>query len=186
MGARRLVYDYSEGYVIDAETGEVVDRIFDYSPPRRTQEDRVELEHKKIKYTPGKKLRRLVEAYQRLIIYEEQGYIVDYERLVHDKMIKTLKHERSARAEKYFAEKGVLDKLMKTVIELDERGLTSGMTLRGRLVLAYILYKMSRGETPEYGELKKIVSDTTIRRIKQRLKKFLNIDECGNAETIKR
>jgi len=32
---RILIYDYREGCVIDAETGEVVERIYDYSPPSR-------------------------------------------------------------------------------------------------------------------------------------------------------
>jgi len=69
----RLVYDYSEGYVIDAETGEVVDRIYDYSPPRRAESYEVEPEHGKVKYRPGR-LRRLIEVYKKLAVYEEQGY----------------------------------------------------------------------------------------------------------------
>ncbi|MEM0235271.1 hypothetical protein [Thermofilum sp.] len=42
-----LIYDYTEGYVIDAETGEVVDRIYDYSPPRPRSDDGAVAENKK-------------------------------------------------------------------------------------------------------------------------------------------
>lgn len=183
---RQLIYDYKEGYVIDAETGEVVDRIYDYSPSMMTQYEReIEPESDRIKYRPWR-LKKLIETYRKIVIYEERGYIVDYEKLVHNKMINALKHEKSLKAEKYFAEKGILDKLKRTIEELDERGLTSGMTIRGRLVLAYILYKLSHGEIPEYQELRKIVSDSTIRRIKKKLKKFLNVEESGNAKTMNR
>ncbi|MEM1930275.1 MAG: hypothetical protein QXH81_09915, partial [Thermofilaceae archaeon] len=131
---RQLVYDYSEGYVVDAETGEVVDRIYDYSPPR-PRSDNVAVENKRTRAAmPGKGLGKLIEAYRRLVEYEKQGYIVDYERALSNRMIKALKHERSVKAEKHFAEKGLLNKLAEIVEELDKRGVTSGLTIRGRLV----------------------------------------------------
>jgi len=88
-------------------------------------------------------------------------------------MIKTLKHEKSIRAEKYLAEKGLLDTLLKIVEELDARGVTSGMSFRGRLTAAYVLYKLSRGETPNYSELREVVSESTYRRIKRKIEKHI-------------
>ncbi|MEM0059290.1 MAG: hypothetical protein QXE10_02555 [Desulfurococcaceae archaeon] len=167
-----LIYDYTEGYVIDAETGEVVDRIFDYSQPRPRSDDSTVAENKKRARMPGKGLGKLIKAYRRLVEYERQGYIVDYEKALLNRMIKTLKHERSMKAEKHFAEKGLLDTLLKIVEELDARGMTSGMSLRGRLAFAYIVYKLARGETPRYSDVRDIVSESTYRRIKRRMKQF--------------
>ncbi|MEM1696400.1 MAG: hypothetical protein QXQ90_07370 [Desulfurococcaceae archaeon] len=173
---RQLVYDYSEGYVVDAETGEVVDRIYDYSPPRPRSDDSAVVENKKRVRMPGKGLGRLIKAYRRLVEYEKQGYIVDYEKALSNRMIKTLVHERSVKAEKHFAEKGLLNKLAEIVEELDKRGVTSGLTIRGRLVLAYVVYKLSRGETPRYNEVQGVVSESTFRRIKRRAQRLIALD----------
>ncbi|MEM2025036.1 MAG: hypothetical protein QXW94_01945 [Desulfurococcaceae archaeon] len=171
MKERKLVYDYAEGYVIDAETGEVVERIYDCSPPKIARSGAFERRGKRAG-KPKAKLRRLVERYRELANYEARGYLVDYEKVFSERMIKSLKHERSAKAERFFAEKGLLDKLASIVEELDARGFTSGMTLRGRLVLAYALYALSRGEIPEYSELGEVVSESTFRRIKSRVEKL--------------
>ncbi|MEM0235981.1 hypothetical protein [Thermofilum sp.] len=170
---QRLVYEYSEGYVVDAETGEVVDRIYDYSPPRPRSDDSAVAENKKRVRVPGKGLGKLIKAYRRLVEYEKQGYIVDYEKALSNRMIKTLKHERSMKAEKYFAEKGLLDKLSKIVEDLDARGVTSGMSFRGRLAFAYIVYKLARGETPKYSDVRGIVSESTFRRIRSKARCFI-------------
>ncbi|MEM0490313.1 MAG: hypothetical protein QXH73_03755 [Ignisphaera sp.] len=167
-----LIYDYTEGYVIDAETGEVVDRIFDYSQPRPRSDDSAAAENKKRARMPGKGLGRLIKTYRRLVEYEKQGYIVDYEKAL-NRMIKTLKHERSVKAEKHFAEKGLLDKLSKIVEDLDARGVTSGMSFRGRLAFAYIVYKLARGETPKYSDVRGIVSESTFRRIRSKAQRFI-------------
>lgn len=166
--ARVLVYDYAEGYVVDARTGEVVDRIYDYSPPRGDQRPEV-AKDRFAGRRPGERLKRLYEAYRRFVYLEERGFVVEFEKLLScERRVKTLKHERSIRAERYFAELGLLDTLAKIVEELDAKGYTSGMTLRGRLVLAYVLYKLSRGETPRYSELRGVVSESTFRKIKAR------------------
>lgn len=58
----KLVYDFAEGYVIGTETVEVEKKVYDYW--RRL----------------CKRLRKLVDAYGKLIVYGEQEYVVDYKK----------------------------------------------------------------------------------------------------------
>jgi len=101
---RQKVWDYREGVVVCMDNGEVIGRIYDYSPPR-TREDEQQsqphLRHRPKKVVHGY-LRRL-KAYMKLLRYEKSlgdGYVVDEEKLFEaymngENQVRTIKHIRS-------------------------------------------------------------------------------------------
>jgi hypothetical protein len=79
---RILIYDYREGCVIDAETGEVVERIYDYSPPSRDSES---CEGKRGSQrgvqVVSRRYYRNRSLYAKAKRLERKGFVVDYSRL---------------------------------------------------------------------------------------------------------
>ena len=175
------IYDYCEGYVIDAETGEVVDRIFDYSPPAHSTDHNTE---RPLNYNNNRlvhpalrgyyKNRRLYAKARRL---EERGFVVDYSRLFDVGFKRSVLHEKSVKAEIFFNHAGLLAELEGIIREISERApYLLARSRRGQLALAYVIKKMREGEKPRYRELRGIVSENAFRRALRAAEKLLLLE----------
>jgi len=164
---RVLIYDYEEGCVVDAETGEVVERIYDYSPPSRDTEScgdgkrgsqrRAQIVSKRYYRNRGlyAKARRL----------ERKGFVVDYSRLFSVGFKWSLKRPSSLRLEQFFRELGLLPELEEIIGEIAREAphlLTRSR--RAQLLVAYVLRELRAGRMPSYSEFKDIVSDGLFRK----------------------
>jgi hypothetical protein len=180
---RVLVYDYQEGYVIDAETGEVVDRIYDYSPPSRgadtcpsVERDARQRREFKSSYERYKEHYRVYREARRL---EERGFVVDYSRLFTVGFKNSLRRRTSVAVEQRFRELGLLDELNKIIEEIGERAPhVLARSRRAQLLIAYALRELRAGRRPSYSQcpVKDLVHESLFRatlKVAQRLYKAL-------------
>jgi len=154
---RILIYDYREGYVIDATTGEVVDRVYDYSPAGGCPEDRGDAG----RLSRNSRVTQPVsyEYYKNRVLYEKAmrlenlGFVVDYDRLFTIGFKKALRKESSVRVEWAFKETGLLPELEGILREIEVKAphvLTRSR--RSLLVIAYAIRELRAGRTPSYSE----------------------------------
>jgi hypothetical protein len=154
---RILIYDYEEGYVIDATTGEVVDRIYDYSPtgicpggcgdtrrPRRNNQVTPPASHEYYRN------RRLYEKVRRL---EDSGFVVDYNRLFSVGFKRVLQKQSSIRVEGVFRERGLLPELEGILREIELKAPhVLARSRRSLLVIAYAIRELRAGRVPSYSK----------------------------------
>jgi hypothetical protein len=168
---RVLVYDYQEGYVIDAETGEVVDRIFDYSPPSRgadtcsrsVERDARQRREFKSSYERYKEHYRVYREARRL---EERGFVVDYSRLFTVGFKNSLRRRASVAVEQRFRELGLLPELEEILEEVGERAPhVLARSRRAQLLIAYALRELRAGRWPSYSQspVKDLVHESLFR-----------------------
>ena len=162
---RVLVYDYENGYIVDQGTGEVVGVIYDYDIPLQSEW----IEERGVKKDRGveeafrrrsRELYRLYRAYREYRRFEERGFIVDWGKVFSGERVKTLTRRASLQAQELFKGMGLLKELEELVKELDEEGYTSGLSRKSRLVLAYMVYKMMRGEKPVHRDVESFVTNS--------------------------
>ncbi len=136
-----LIWDYERGEVIDASTGEVVDRIFYYGPPRpRAEEEKP----RRPRYSGGRRDWVRYRLYRRGLELETRGYLVDYDKLFRQRrFIRTIYSELDLEVIRRLKRKlgyrfRVVDRIVKL---LEEDGfIVSGLTIRWRYILAYMVY----------------------------------------------
>lgn len=182
--SKTLIYDYENGYIVDQDTGEVVGVIYDYDIPLRSEwiEERAVKEDRALEEAfnrRNRRLRRLCSAYREYRRYEERGFIVDWSRVFAGERVKTLTRKASLRAQDLFKEMGLLKKLEEIVKSLDEEGYTSGLSKRSRLILAYIIYKMMRGEKPTYRDVRNIVNNSRWYALLKKARSIVELIEEG-------
>ncbi len=153
---RILIYDYEEGYVIDATTGEVVDRIYDYSPtgicPGGCGDAGRPSRNKQAKPVSYEYYRNM-ELYKKATRLENLGFVVDYERIFTIGFKKALQKESSIRVEWAFKEMGLLPELEGILREIELKAphvLTRSR--RSLLVIAYAIRELRAGRVPSYSE----------------------------------
>jgi|GEM_PF-1585280 len=181
----KLVWDYSTGEVICIENGEVIDKIYDYGPViRRTEaieRERVE-ELKRFRrygYRADRELRRLKhrlrKRYKLLRLAKSitsRGYFVDYDKLFSmERFVFTIYSKRSVGVLEWFEKKDLRPVLDKIISVLGDREpIVFTRTIRGRYLLAYLVYEFLRGKDPGYNELDGLrihISANTFRRLKK-------------------
>ena len=164
---RILIYDYREGCVIDAETGEVVERIYDYSPPSRDVEkcgDEKRSSPRRAQVV-SRKYYRNRSLYAKAKRLERKGFVVDYSKLFSVGFKWSLKRPSSLKLEQFFKELGLLPELEEIIREISREAphlLTRSR--RAQLLIAYVLRELRAGRTPSYSEFKDIVSDGLFRK----------------------
>jgi hypothetical protein len=184
---RILIYDYQEGYVIDAETGEVVERIYDYSPPSRgdacsrgAERDARQRREFKSSYERYKEHCRVYREARRL---EERGFVVDYSRLFTVGFKNSLRKRMSVAVEQRFRELGLLPELEEILEEIGEKAPhVLARSRRAQLLIAYALRELRAGRRPSYSQspVKDLVHESLFRtalKIAQRLYKALHSGE---------
>ena len=182
---RQLVWDYTRGEVVCMDNGEVVDRIYDYGPVIRRKEaierERVE-ELKRLRrygYRADWELwrlrRRLRKRYKLLRLAKSitsRGYFVDYDKLFYvERFVFTVYSKRSVEVLEWFEKKDLRPVLDKIISVLGDREpIVFTRTIRGRYLLAYLVYEFLRGRDPGYNELDGLrihISANTFRRLKK-------------------
>lgn len=166
------IYDYCEGYVIDASTGEVVDRIFDYSPQGYVSEG--ESVNRFVRRSCLGRRSVKLRLYRKAKRFEERGFVVDYSRLFSSGFKRSVLHEKSVKAEVFFNHTGLLGELEEVLREVGEKApqlLTRSR--RSQLVLAYVIRELKAGRKPRYRDVKGLVGDTTFRKILMVAQKYL-------------
>ena len=172
-----FVWDYFCGEVVCVDSGEVVDRIYDYGPVYRGSDERDWVR----RVDPGRlrefwrlrrRLRRRQVFLRRARFFVERGYEVDYDRLLsNEKFVFTVYSERTVKVLEWFEERGlkpVLDKIIDILKDVEPVALSR--TIRGRYLLAYIIYEILSGKDPVYselGDLKTLVGGNTFGRLKK-------------------
>lgn len=168
------VWDYDNGFVICVDTGEVIDRIYDYSNRGiDVEETRNRAEVLKVRRSYSRKYRDYL-ALERLAKRLTKGkpwLKIDYVKLYEQgKLIKTITSLRSARAVDKVINGGiyaVLDKVLKVIEDIEPAALAR--TDRARYALAYIVYLKTLGKCVDLLKLAEMfnVSQTTIRRLEE-------------------
>ncbi len=174
INCRGEVWDYSSGFVICVDTGEVIDRIYDY----RNREASVEEACSRIKLL---KVRRgYSRKYRNYLALERRAkrltkgkpwLRVDYVKLYEQgKLIKTITSLKSANALGKVINGGihvVLDKVLKIIEDVEPAALAR--TERAKYALAYIVYLKALGKCMDLLELAEMfnVSQTTIKRLEE-------------------
>jgi hypothetical protein len=188
---RVLVYDYQEGYVIDAETGEVVDRIYDYSPPSRGAECSKSIERDahqrrefKSSYERYKEHYRVYREARRL---EERGFVVDYSRLFTVGFKNSLRRRTSVAVEQRFRELGLLDELNKIIEEIGEKAPhVLARSRRAQLLIAYALRELRAGRRPSYSQspVKDLIHESLFRATLKIAQRLYNALYSGGGERV--
>ncbi|MEM4564900.1 MAG: hypothetical protein QXS73_06070 [Desulfurococcaceae archaeon] len=186
---KALIYDYENGYIVDQGTGEVVGVIYDYDIPSHGEwvEEQVVREDRAVEEEFNRRSRRLHKlrrAYVEYRRYEERGFIVDWSKVFSGERVKTLTRRISLRAQELFKEMGLLKELEEVVKALDEEGYTSGLSKRSRLVLAYIIYKMMRGEKPVYRDVKNVVANSRWYALMKKAKRVMELINEGSLHSL--
>ena len=143
-----LVWDYQSGYVIDAETGEVVDRIYDYGAVGTATVPR--------KHT-GKRMPTLREQKKRIRCRRRQRAVQIYNEIA-DHLVK----------------QGIYDEVIRILdwITMNTHH-TSGLHQHTKLALAYMVYLQRQGIKPYYRFFKKWIGKNTHTRLLRKTKKIL-------------
>ncbi len=158
----RLVWDNFTGDVICVDSGVVVDKIYDYSPvyekPETIERGRMELRRRRRNRSIDDVRRRLRRHLRLLSLARSitsRGFIIDYEKLLgNGKLVFTVYSRRSLRAVEWFRERGllpVLDRIIGVLGDLEPRAVAR--TIRGRYILAYLVYELLHGRDPSYQQL---------------------------------
>ena len=147
-----LVWDYSAGFVIDTSTGEVVDRIFDYSLPRTG--DGVLVRPGTVF---GKRFLSKGAAKKRMHYRRKQQVMRMYSEIAD-----------------YLMRQGVYDEVMGILDYLmTNTHYTGGMQAHSKLLLAYMVYLLRHGITPYYYMFRRWISYSQYRRLKKKAAKIL-------------
>ena len=184
---RILIYDYREGYVIDATTGEVVDRVYDYSPTGVCSENcggagrpsRNSRAAQPVSY----EYYRDRELYKKAKRLENLGFVVDYSTLFSVGFKKALQKESSVRVEWAFKETGLLPELEGILREIEVKAphvLTRSR--RSLLVIAYAIRELRAGRVPSYSEspVRGLVREALFRRaLGIALRLYKELDNTG-------
>ena len=162
------------------DNGVVVDRIYDYSPVHVREETRERarvVERRRLRIYAGlcRLKRRLRRHYGLLRLAESiasRGYLVDYDGLLAgERFVFTIFSERSMGVLEWFEERGlrrILDRILGVLGDVEPIALSR--TIRGRYLLAYLIYELLRGRDPAYkdlGDLRALVSYNMFRRLKK-------------------
>jgi len=181
---RQEVWDYREGIVVCMDNGEVIGRIYDYSPPR-TREDEQQLQphlwHRPKKVVHGYKKR--MSIYMKLLRYERSlgnDYVVDEEKFFEAHLngknqVRTIKHIRSLGI--------VLTDEDEELIRIGEEFVFKkaphllARSERGRKALSFLVgCILANGEMPKPKQVttKFNISWTTYKRIRKLIDKIIN------------
>jgi hypothetical protein len=136
---RVLIYDYEEGYVVDAETGEVVERIYDYSPPSGDMELCEGKRGSRRAQVVSRRYYRNRSLYAKAKRLERKGFVIDYSRLFSVGFKWSLKRPSSIKLEQFFRELGLLPELEEIIGEIGREAphlLTRSR--RAQLLIAYV------------------------------------------------
>lgn len=171
---REEVWDYNNGFVICIDTGEVIDRIYDYSNYRfDTEEAHNRVEVLKVKGGYSRKyhdylaLERRAKRLTKGKPWLRVNYVKLYEQ---GKFIKTITSLRSASAVDRVINGGiheVLDKIIKIIEDIEPAALAR--TERAKYALAYIVYLKTLGKCIDLLKLVEMfnISQTTIKRLEK-------------------
>ena len=183
---RILIYDYREGYVIDATTGEVVDRIYDYSQtgicPGSCGDAGRPSRSKQAKPVPYEYYRDR-ELYKKATRLENLGFVVDYSTLFSVGFKRALQKESSIRVEWAFKEMGLLPELEGILKEIEVKAphvLTRSR--RSLLVIAYAIRELRAGRRPSYSKspVRGLVREGLFRRaLRVALRLYKELDNTG-------
>jgi len=182
------VYEYSEGYVINSSTGEVVDRIFDYSPQAHHSIDHCadrSLNHSRLIHPVLRGYHKNRRLYARARRLEEKGFVVDYNKLFDIGFKKSVLHEKSVKAERLFNHLGLLTELEEIIGEVSKRAPhLLARSRRGQLALAYVIRELRTSRRPRYSELRGIVSESAFRNILRIAEEYLGAERSWRTGKI--
>lgn len=184
-----LIWDYERGEVICAQTGEVVDRIYDYGPCKVHQD--VTEDHRRRNYDEYLRIRDH-ERFMRLHRYHLKMYYkamnmvknrpwlnINYTKLfAQGKFVRTIESSNTQIAIKNVKEIGlydILNKIAEALGEIDP--MVVSRTERSKLALAYMYYKtVICRERIDLKEVSRIfmISITTCKRLEKLLKRIMN------------
>jgi len=150
MSCGLIIWDYNTGDVICADTGEIIDRIYDYSPARRREEEPIT-----IPYREARKHRRFIIKYIRDLRkyneakkFEEQGFIVDFDKYLNGEPYSILTRRTIEALKEIEANEQIrrIIEIGKKIVE-ENPYLTMYMqrTIRVRLALQYIIGSKALG-----------------------------------------
>ncbi len=181
-----LIWDYERGEVICSSTGEVVDKIYDYTPhPLHEKIEVIEQRQKLVRTRPKrnpveKKYRKHLLFYNKAsrIIESKPWLTVDYDKLFKiGRFIKTLSSHSTNKALRNIEEKGIrrdLDKVIEIIKEVEPAAVSR--TERAKYALAYIVLKLAlTSNPPEVAEVTRLfnISTTTYRRLERLAKRII-------------
>ena len=150
-----LIWDYSAGYIIDTDTGECVERIFDNTVNNRGFEP-ISLKDMWLASMQRRQWRKprkhamfvKVQTFKR----EAEEFATHLQRIgVYEKVV------------------GILDYL------ITNTHYASGLTTKNKLALAYMVYLLQNGVKPYYRFFRKWISQTSYRRLMKKATKILKV-----------
>lgn len=171
-----LVWDYERGEVTCSRCGLVVDRIYDYGPPREKEETR---EREKLLERRKPRINRQLRRYRLYLRRYEKArrYVegkpwleIDYDLVLSTgKMINSIKSKSTLRAEKNIEEHGLWETINKTITLIEQvYPVALARTRRSKYALAYIVYNLrEKHRLPSQDEVTEIfqVSTTSYKRL---------------------
>jgi len=187
MKCKQLVWDYKNGEIICIDNGEVVGKIYDYSPPRAMKSTAVKTKnttHTRIKQM--RHHRRSIMAYKEVLRLKEKlgdKYIVDEEKYIYQrtwekgKIHYTIKHVKTIEVEQSLSNED-LQKINKGITMLEEKyPWILQRTIRTRYALGYMFYEyINKGKIPPKEEIikKMKISLTTYKRLRHLLTQLVS------------
>ena len=175
----KLVWDYRDGFVVDAETGVVVDRIYDYSPPPRyEQEIAAEIERQRL--VERRKPRRLRRDRRRrwysIVFRMEQrtGATIDYTRVSGNSSVRSMYRQSTLETINNIRGDPETVRLIAIGRCVVPEYLASGLPWRTALLMFYLAgYYMVYGSMPDDFEIyaRFCVSEGTVRRLIEKLRR---------------
>ncbi len=181
-----LVWDYREGEVICSSCGYVVDRIYDYGPPREDEEEQIWREIK-IRKNPRRnpttpRYRLHMKLYHRAYSYvkNKPWLEIDYERVFETgKMINTIKSRATIDAERKISDKNLWKQIDEGIKFIEKTyPVALARSGRGKYALAYIVTTYLK--TGSYPPVKEVVdtfniSETSYRRLIKIAREILSL-----------
>ena len=180
MPCSTLIWDYKFGEIVCADNGEVVGKIYDYSPSYEEQEQphpRREPRRVIKAFTISmKKYNKKLQIYRRMMMLEQRlgdKYVVDEEKFFEIHMnkknqIMTIKHRKTLEIKTTPEDERVIDEGKKYLEEHAPHLLSRG--LRGKLALSYIVGHILKYQSLPKGRTitaKFKISATTWKRLKR-------------------
>ncbi|WFO75720.1 TFIIB-type zinc ribbon-containing protein [Desulfurococcaceae archaeon MEX13E-LK6-19] len=189
-----LVWDYFRGEVICSTTGEVVDRIYDYSDTRSTNQEDTKITIDTTVINRHKNLlrdyRRNLKMYRKaLSLIKNRPWLqIDFDKVVETgKFVNTIYSKSTLKALETVDKMGIssiLKKIIRFIEEIDPVAVSR--TERTKLALAYMVYKKMKGEPVSPKEVVEYfnISLTTYKRLEKLLKRIISKTSLARIRTV--
>ncbi len=171
---REEVWDYASGFIVCVDTGEVVDRIYDYGGSRAhamESRSRMGLLKARTGYSRNYRNYLALERLAKRLTKGKPWLTVNYVKLYEQgRLIKTITSLKSTSAVGKVISGGIhvaLDKVLEVIEEVEPAALAR--TERAKYALAYIVYLKALGKCMDFLELAEMfnVSQATIKRLEE-------------------